>query len=355
MNQFSKNIIAAIEKVVRMAPENTQTRQTAVRWFNRLYYELSKWNKEFVELLWTYPGFRSDASEKEYLDFRMELWKRIERLDDREYHNSHRLLIDGLQDPPSNEFCLRLEFLAERIPQDFSWLKDQGTGAYEEFLELVGLARVGPFRFINLAHHLRHDLDSFVKKIKYGRYTPELRIKLKNNEIAQLFKTYQEQSAKQLEIIRVAAWKVGVKLLSVTEYEESLKREGSLNPSLIVIGEVAMSQNTYNVGQAGAVGPNAHAHDMTFNQIWNQLQGVIDLSRLAIELSNLRQEMKKEAVEPEQDIAVSEIAKAEQLAKIADGPKTLEHLKSAGKWALDIATKIGTSLAVEAIKRSIDG
>ena len=118
------------------------------------------------------------------------------------------------------------------------------------------------------------------------------------------------------------------------------------------IREVRMG-DTYEAGQVGAMGPNAHAHDMTLSQIWNQLQTSVDLSQLAAELSRLRQEMKKESVEPEQDIAVSEIAKAEQFAKSGDGSKTLEHLKSAGKWALDIATKIGTSLAVEALKKSM--
>jgi len=120
------------------------------------------------------------------------------------------------------------------------------------------------------------------------------------------------------------------------------------------IREVNMGDK-YNVGQAGAVGPNAHAHDMTFNQIWNQLQGSIDLAQLATELSALRQEMKKEAVEAEQDIAVSEVAKAEQAAMSGDGSKTLSHLRSAGRWALDVATKIGTSLAIEAIKKSMGG
>ena len=63
--------------------------------------------------------------------------------------------------------------------------------------------------------------------------------------------------------------------------------------------------------------------------------------------------MKKEAVEPEQDIAVSEIAKAEQAAKAGDGPKALKHLKSAGKWAWDFVTKVGASLTAEVIKKSM--
>lgn len=119
------------------------------------------------------------------------------------------------------------------------------------------------------------------------------------------------------------------------------------------VGGVTMGDK-YNVGQGGAIGPNAHAHDMAFNQIWNQVQGTIELLKLAEELATLRRAMKQEALDAEQDIAVSEVAKAEQSAKIGNGPKTIEHLRSAGKWALDVATKIGTSLAVEVIKKSIE-
>lgn len=131
-----------------------------------------------------------------------------------------------------------------------------------------------------------------------------------------------------------------------------IKHADGLNGSAEKV-EVIMGDKYDISGQTGAVGPNAHAHDINFNQIWNQVQGSIDLPKLVSDLSALRQQMKKEAVEPEHDIAVSEVARAEQAAKGGDGSKTLEHLKSAGKWALDIATKIGTSLAVEAIKASM--
>jgi len=119
------------------------------------------------------------------------------------------------------------------------------------------------------------------------------------------------------------------------------------------IGEMTMG-DTYNVAQAGAVGPGAHAHDMAFNQVWTEPEAATDIPKLAMELFQLRHEMRKIAVEPEHDIAVSEIAKAEEAAKAGDGSKTVAHLKSAGKWAFDVATKIGTSLAVEAIKKSMN-
>ena len=44
-------------------------------------------------------------------------------------------------------------------------------------------------------------------------------------------------------------------------------------------------------GQTGAVGPGAHAHDMTFNQIWNAAKDGIDLSALSKELAELRSKL----------------------------------------------------------------
>jgi hypothetical protein len=46
--------------------------------------------------------------------------------------------------------------------------------------------------------------------------------------------------------------------------------------------------DTYNVDQAGAVGPGSHAHDMVFNKITTQSGDTIDLPSLAKELSVLR-------------------------------------------------------------------
>jgi len=110
----------------------------------------------------------------------------------------------------------------------------------------------------------------------------------------------------------------------------------------------------YNVGQAGAVGPGSHAHDMTFNQIWQKLGSEIPLAQLPSQLSALRHEMKKAATEPDQDIAVAEVAKAEIAAKAGDGPTVLKALKSAGNWALEIAKKIGVELAAKLIMAAIE-
>jgi hypothetical protein len=118
------------------------------------------------------------------------------------------------------------------------------------------------------------------------------------------------------------------------------------------IQEVVMGDK-YVTGQAGAVGPGSHAHDMTFNQAWSQLEDSIDLPRLAEELALLQRAMKQEASRPEHETAIEAVAAAEQAATEGNGPKTIERLKSGGKWALDIAVKIGTGLATAAIKSAI--
>lgn len=120
----------------------------------------------------------------------------------------------------------------------------------------------------------------------------------------------------------------------------------------VTIQEVIMGDR-YEAGQVGAQGPGAQAHNMTFQQVWIQCQGDIDLPQLAADLAKLRSAMKTEATSPEHDAAVGAVAAAETAAKKGDGPTAMQYLKAAGKWALDTATKIGTTVASAAIKASL--
>lgn len=95
-----------------------------------------------------------------------------------------------------------------------------------------------------------------------------------------------------------------------------------------------------------------HAHDMNFIQLV-QLASEIDLARLADELSQLRAKMKSEPDTPERDPSIGEVAAAEVAAKDGKGPQALEHLKKAGKRALEVAEKIGTTVAASALKSSL--
>ena len=108
--------------------------------------------------------------------------------------------------------------------------------------------------------------------------------------------------------------------------------------------------DTYNIGQGVGVGRNVKMNNTTINQV--QSQEKVDLPTLAVELAKLRNEMKQQATEPEHDVAVGAIAAAESAAKKGDEQSTLDHLKNAGQWALDLGIKIGVPVAIGAIKKS---
>ena len=122
---------------------------------------------------------------------------------------------------------------------------------------------------------------------------------------------------------------------------------------LLLQGDLKMGDE-YNIsGQAGAVGPDAQAHNPIFNQLVNHIDKSVDFAQLADELRMLREAMTNEAKETSHYIAVGEVAKAEEAAKSKDSSKVIQSLKSAGKWTGDVATKIGVSLAAELIKQSM--
>ncbi|CAK0776192.1 hypothetical protein CCP3SC15_530030 [Gammaproteobacteria bacterium] len=75
----------------------------------------------------------------------------------------------------------------------------------------------------------------------------------------------------------------------------------------------------------------------------------LDFAALEKELATLRATLQKEATKPEHYDALAAIAKAEDAARQQNESALKNHLKSAGKWARDVATKIGVSLAATAI------
>ena len=109
----------------------------------------------------------------------------------------------------------------------------------------------------------------------------------------------------------------------------------------------------YYAGQVGAQGPNAHAENITFNQIWNQNQDKFDIEKLENELSRLRSVLKNEAETPEQLSELGSVANAEIEAKKGNGPKVVEWLSKTGKWTFGVAEKIGVNIASAAIKSSL--
>jgi hypothetical protein len=131
----------------------------------------------------------------------------------------------------------------------------------------------------------------------------------------------------------------------IRKYQEDLGFEVNLNIQRLIMGD----NYSAGQGQVGAMGPNSQATGNTFQQC----QSNIDLPSLAHELETLRIVMRKEAIIPEHDIAIGEVAAAQTAAAQGNGAKALEHLKSAGQWALDVSTKIGIGVAIAAIKTAL--
>jgi uncharacterized protein YjbI with pentapeptide repeats len=106
------------------------------------------------------------------------------------------------------------------------------------------------------------------------------------------------------------------------------------------LGGAANMGDIYNIsgGQIGAIGQHASASGNTFQQI-------------TPELSRLHEAMRNAAANPEQNAAADEVAKAEEAAKQKDEPKMRQHLKNAGKFALDCAQKIGSESLAEYLKK----
>ena len=122
--------------------------------------------------------------------------------------------------------------------------------------------------------------------------------------------------------------------------------------SRLSIGSFHMG-DTYSAGQAGAIGPGATASQISFQKVWAQLQGSASVEELAKELGALRTAMRSAASEPEHELSIGAVAAAQAAAEEGDGVRTLEYLKKAGNWALDVATKIGLNIASFALKGSL--
>jgi len=119
-------------------------------------------------------------------------------------------------------------------------------------------------------------------------------------------------------------------------------------------GEVVMGDKYEARGhaQVGAMGKGARVARVTFDGS----QGVItkvDLAQLVSELQALRTAMRTQASTTEEDQAIVEVGQAISAAEKGDTSMLLKHLKSAGNWAMSLATSIGAELAAAAIKSTI--
>ncbi len=113
--------------------------------------------------------------------------------------------------------------------------------------------------------------------------------------------------------------------------------------------EVTMTGDTYNVEQAGAVGPGAKAD----NTVQYKAVSGLDLTELAEELPRLLQALQDAADSEEKHGQVAAVAEAFAAAKQDDAKGTLAALAKAGRWSLGVAEKIGVGVATKAIQAAL--
>jgi hypothetical protein len=115
-------------------------------------------------------------------------------------------------------------------------------------------------------------------------------------------------------------------------------------------GGIYVAKAEYNVSgsQVGAIGPGAHVHDITFNQ---QAAG-IDAVVLAEQLERLQAELAKHACERDHYVALVAVSDAAADARQGKTSDAVSKLAAVGRWVVDIASKIGVTVAVEAINRA---
>jgi hypothetical protein len=77
------------------------------------------------------------------------------------------------------------------------------------------------------------------------------------------------------------------------------------------------------------------------------------LGDLAQELFKLHSEMKSHAKSAGQHEAIIQVLAAAEAAKENDSLSVMSHLKAAGKWAFDFASRVGSSLAATAIAKAM--
>lgn len=178
-------------------------------------------------------------------------------------------------------------------------------------------------------------------------------------EVKQLQAALQPEAQDKVEELRTIFAEKGALMLLENKFEQlyglvhqSLQQPKQL--TTIHVNQGGSMGDTYNIsGQAGAVGPNAEAHDNTFNQLVNHVEQNIDLDQLAKQLGELRLALAQKQDSPQAAVAIGEVAKAEIAAGEKNPSKVVEHLKAAGKWTLDFAKEIGKDLVVDVIKKAM--
>ncbi|MBV8852035.1 MAG: hypothetical protein JOY91_01480, partial [Sinobacteraceae bacterium] len=219
--------------------------------------------------------------------------------------------------------------------------------------EVAILSRVASDQRSLAPFHLDRTLCERFARTRTGRLRKRI---FDNWPVAPILARVNEQTINSEQKLRAFAAAMGPLLPrdAGNDLYATLRRIGAHHDAVASVvvnqGVVNMARDTYNVERAGAVGPHATASHVTFNEGASELASQTDLKVLAVQLDQLRVELLKAARDASHYEAVAAVAKAEEATKKGETASVFSNLKDAGEWALDMASKIGASVAAKAIE-----
>lgn len=118
-----------------------------------------------------------------------------------------------------------------------------------------------------------------------------------------------------------------------------------------IVKEKVMSKYVNEGGVVGAMGDNARADQSTFTQNVGVEFSSDEMAKLVDELERLKAALVSEGSTNSLSAAAA-ISEAKDSAASQNSSALVTSLKKAGKWAFDVATKIGVAAAAAAIKKA---
>jgi len=174
-----------------------------------------------------------------------------------------------------------------------------------------------------------------------------------------LLELRQESDLKEAPVFRIAEIIQWLAKLEANGNKSSNQTGSIVQFNQTVHGDINMRSEEYNFknisGQIANVGKNNSVSHSTVTQGDVASSESIQHLVLAEELSRLRAELRSQATELSHDVAIGNIAAAEAAARAGDVNGAVSLLKGAGKWAFDIASKIGIQVAAKAISGALEG
>jgi len=316
-----------LEQVAEATEGSPARRMTAVRWFNRLYYDVRNWNKVFIRFLRTYPGFLESGQPEDYRPFLEELQSYREGLDQRYSSVKHDL-------------CGNLKVLSARYSKDFDWLYQEDPALYEAIRSHIDDSYATEDQIVSMAAEITGFIWNLSKDDPYWHVSH-------HGQIVEAISTYASESQAAVAGLHQAASDVGIALLSVEDYEEALSQRGSADPRIMIMGEVTVSQDKINITNTGGI-VNVKS---TLNNVTQMIQASSLPEAKADELCTLMEELKR-ALEDVPEAKAEDAQRVAQTAEllaseaVKENPKksflnlTKEGLKEAAEAVAEIAPKV---------------